>query len=811
MQRNQVHRSGSNAERRRGSGKHPLAWSVLWLAAACLDRPIGTPEPVTTNIFVDKITQTSVNKIDLLFMIDNSGSMSDKQAILRLAVPDLVERLVNPVCIDAAGRQYEPPPPGEICPPGKIREFEPVEDIHIGVISSSLGDLTANTACPAQGSSQGAADGVDMAHLLGSLPRGEGTGAAPGGFLEWRTGVTDPERFSSDFARMIERVGERGCGFEASLEAWYRFLIDPYPYRELARVPCNEEDTRMRCIEPARDASGNLLVDEVLLEQRRAFLRTDSLVAVIMLSDENDCSVQASGTNWIVLDTRAESRMYRGSSACDQDPNAKCCYSCGLRPPEGCSPDRICEIEDRSAGILAQRLPPNQDGVNLRCFDQKRRFGIDLLYPTARYVNALREYELCVSAPDLALEGCPAADRVRNPLFAGGRDRSLVFLGGIVGVPWQSIASSVDQSGEPLLDPSSQLRFKTFDELTNDGTWSEIIGSRGVPWQPASGGRPEQAAVPRTPPSNPYMIESDRPRPGIERGNEINGREYDTTQDGVPAGTPNDLQYACIFPLPEPKTCTRERQTNREACDCYENNLDRPLCEQDPGEAAPGITQHWAKAYPGTRQLEVLRDYGTNSIVASICARNVSTPDQPDFGYRPAISAVVDRLKEQLGSRCLPRALDVAEDGSVPCTLVETKPRPDGECTCDARIARRVPSARVQSLVRGQLASDPDRPCGPDDPSCQGACLCEVLQVQRAATENPEAALQSCREDDAALGVEGWCYVASTPEQQIGNPELVAGCPATQRQLLRFAGTGLDDNTTTFLACVGSSFGTESD
>src|SRR5688572_6462641 len=52
---------------------------LLGVASACLDRPIGSPEPVTTNIFVDKITQTSVDKIDLLFMIDNSISMSDKQ------------------------------------------------------------------------------------------------------------------------------------------------------------------------------------------------------------------------------------------------------------------------------------------------------------------------------------------------------------------------------------------------------------------------------------------------------------------------------------------------------------------------------------------------------------------------------------------------------------------------------------------------------------------------------------------------------------------------------------------------------------
>jgi hypothetical protein len=53
--------------------------------------------------------------------------------------------------------------------------------------------------------------------------------------------------------------------------------------------------------------------------------------------------------------------------------------------------------------------------------------------------------------------------------------------------------------------------------------------------------------------------------------------------------------------------------------------------------------------------------------------------------------------------------------------------------------------------------------------------------------------------------VEGWCYVADTELQQIGNPALVAECPATARQLLRFVGQGLRRNTTTFVACQGSS------
>src|SRR5262245_35737369 len=52
-----------------------------------------------SNATVDRIRQTGVDKIDLLFMIDNSVSMADKQEILKAAVPDLVGRLVSPSCV----------------------------------------------------------------------------------------------------------------------------------------------------------------------------------------------------------------------------------------------------------------------------------------------------------------------------------------------------------------------------------------------------------------------------------------------------------------------------------------------------------------------------------------------------------------------------------------------------------------------------------------------------------------------------------------------------------------------------------------
>jgi hypothetical protein len=123
-------------------GKHTAraALAVVATAAAtgavgCLDRPIEPIDVRTTVTIVEKLQQSSVDKIDLVLGIDNSRSMADKQSILALAIPDLVKGLVNPRCLDENGvpAQTQPAYPTEECPAGTNREFEPILDIHIGV------------------------------------------------------------------------------------------------------------------------------------------------------------------------------------------------------------------------------------------------------------------------------------------------------------------------------------------------------------------------------------------------------------------------------------------------------------------------------------------------------------------------------------------------------------------------------------------------------------------------------------------------------------------------------------------------------
>ena len=88
------------------------------LATGCLDRPVVKQAPKTSNVFVDQIVQTAVDKIDLLFMIDNSVSMQDKQEILKAAVPVLVKRLVQPICVNADGTPTGESSTNGMCPQG---------------------------------------------------------------------------------------------------------------------------------------------------------------------------------------------------------------------------------------------------------------------------------------------------------------------------------------------------------------------------------------------------------------------------------------------------------------------------------------------------------------------------------------------------------------------------------------------------------------------------------------------------------------------------------------------------------------------
>ncbi len=802
-----------------------IAAATLLVSAtltACLDRPVGRSQPRTTNVLSDELVVNAIDKIDLLFVIDNSMSMADKQKLLASAVPDLVQGLVDPNCIGQGGTNLGRPS-GPDCPEGSHREFDPVSDIHVGVITSSLGGYGSGGDCVASDLPH-SEEGVDMAHLLGSLPRGAevAPSAAQTGFLTWNEN-TDARTFFDELRGLVTEAGERGCGWEAPLEAWVRFLVDPHPYTKMVRSPCSATDTGKGCIGPELAPSGDMLVDSTLLAQRRAFLRPDSLVAVVMLSDENDCSFKARGQTWLLSESITAERKgraaFRPTAACDDPaygPDSECCHSCGLETPPAQCPNTMND-DGELVGVGCEENRKYEYGTeedpNLRCYDQKRRFGIDMLYPTTRYSNALKSLTLCPYADDLdpTSDRCPGgAGVVPNPLYedlsvdSNGPDAlpkprrpsNLVFLAGIVGVPWQDLAVSPDAS-VPLVYRQSVSQEDSEEPPLQ---WDWLIG----PPKP-SGGREQ--------PADPLMIETTQVRSGVNpatgqalappdstpRSNTINGHEWEI-------GIQGDLQYACTFPLSEPTLCKTNDELNHlgdaaleiPACDCTKYGgeaFKNPLCQQPDGSY--GLRQTHAKAYPSSRQLQTLHDVGDNSIVASICPKSTDLA-AVDYGYRPAMAAIVNRLKVELGNKCYSRELSQKPDGSIACRIVEALPPEEAASSSCETVARKPIEDRLAESVRRRLLNG--HYCE-TEAECEQFTLCEITQL--LASEDPDG-LTSCLQDEVAVG-DGWCYIDEA--RNLGNPELLGRCPDTARRTVRYAGAGRPANgSVTVVSCAGKSF-----
>ncbi|MCC6527393.1 MAG: hypothetical protein IT373_32395 [Polyangiaceae bacterium] len=571
----------------------------------------------------------AATRVDLLLAVDNSRSMADKQEILGLAVPTLVESLVNPRCLDADGvpAASQPSGAGQACTPGTHRQFAPVTDLHVGVLSTSLGGHGANIC-------EGSVDPSenDQGHLLSRDDQGGSVATYESlGFLAWDPdqvlsppGESDPGALSEDLASMVRGVGQVGCGFEATLESWYRFLVEPNPHSSISI-----------------DAQNNAVLvgtDYTVLDQRRAFLRPDSALAILMLSDENDCSLRDGSQYYFAAQLQVNGSAYhlpKPRAACAVDPNDPCCRSCGQPAGAGCST----AADDCNSGPLEAL----DDHVNLRCFDQKARFGIDFLYPIDRYVTGLT----AAIVPDRQ------GNLVPNPLFtnldptdpdATVRTAALVFLGSISGVPWQDIARR-DAGGLPDLATGHDAKgapvggFKSAAELVATGAWDLILGT------------PEYYHTsPNALPDDPLMRESIAPRSGANpvtgdlvappsagpMANPINGHEYTVAGNG-------DLQYACIFPLPTPRDCSQPGQV---ACDCDQPGSNNPLCQEANGSY--GTTQFRAKAYPGIRQLSLLKALGNHGVVGSICPPQLTVEAELDYGYVPTVRTLVEAMAPQL-------------------------------------------------------------------------------------------------------------------------------------------------------------------
>jgi len=750
--------------------------AATWLGG-CGSRVIGKPPPEgTSGLAATRIPSHAIDKVDLLLVIDNSRSMADKQELLSVVVPDLVRSLTNPRCLlpNGTASAEQPTDPLAECPePGSKRETEPILDVHIGVITSSLGSHGSD-ACDTKAMTSLHVSVDDQAHLIDR----SGTDAADPtvptyqglGFLVWDPdaespshnppGETNIDTFVDNLTQMVVGAGEVGCGYESTLEAWYRFLVEPAPYESIT----------------IEDGSAVLEgIDRVIVGdgpnnpgQRQLFLRPDSLLAIIMLSDENDCSIRDGGQFYFASQifqpgTSTPYHLPKPRAACASDPNDPCCRSCGQSPGDGC---------DTSQDDCSGSLSDLEDNINLRCYDQKRRFGVDFLWPIDRYVAGLTEHQVTDRYGNVA-DNPLFTDLVPSDQNSAMRDPSLVFIAGIVGVPWQDLARQ-NESGTPDLlaglDAGGRAvgGLQSGAELAANGTWDVILGDPSCYATSAS-----------CLPTDPHMIESVDPRTGenpitgdaiapstFPLGSNINGHEY--TIDAR-----DDLQYACIFDLATPRDCAT---MNSGSCDCGDPNNDNPLC-YDGGVF--GTTQVRAKAYPGIRHLQVLEGMGSQGIVGSVCPAQRANTSSPDFGYRPSMSAAYEGIRQGFAPPCLSSSLAADASGRVSCRVFEAFPDCPASCAFDAR-----------SAVAGD---DPARDAiaqAPGGDRVEEGCLCEITQLDEEGLQACQADLSDFPVSSSGTPVHGWCYLDATAQPPIGDPELVAACPQADARILRFVGNG---------------------
>lgn len=167
--------------------------------------------------------------VDILFMIDNSSSMSSMQQKLVAQIPMFLDTLQSAT--------------------------QPLTNFHIAVVSSDLGapgDLTDSIGCSAAGD-QG---------VFQSQPRGTCQGMLDPGatFISNVDGAANYTGAVNDALACITPLGSNGCGFEHQLASVVRALgADGQPA-------------------PAANAG---------------FLRRDAELAIFLLTNEDDCSAPA--------------------------------------------------------------------------------------------------------------------------------------------------------------------------------------------------------------------------------------------------------------------------------------------------------------------------------------------------------------------------------------------------------------------------------------------------------------------------------------------------------------------------------------
>jgi hypothetical protein len=179
---------------------------------------------------------------------------------------------------------------------------------------------------------------------------------------------------------------------------------------------------------------------------------------------------------------------------------------------------------------------------------------------------------------------------------------------------------------------------------------------------------------------------------------------------------------------------------------------------------------------------------GDQGGVASICPANLTgDKNAADYGYNPAVNALVDRLRTKLRGRCLSRQLTMQTDGAVACAVLEGfNPGGSQPCNCEG-----------DSQHPGRVTATPD--IVTPEIAAEFSCVCEIVQLGGAQ-------LASCQTQVTMdMAAAGWCYVDPAQSMAPGDTgpwAMVRECASTEKRMFRFSQSAEPrPGATAFLVC----------
>jgi len=340
-------------------------------------------------------TCDAVGQLDLVVVVDDSASMVEEQALLATQLPILFRALATGD-LDGNGTQ----------------DVAAFDDVHVGITTTDLGigSVAGVPGCMSGLGDDGMLHGASGAGAAASCP---GTAYAQP-FASYD--ATMPASLDGFLAQVdcVSSVGHMGCGLEQQLEAALLAVSPtmPMPYTAPTWIAPVFPDGRVGQAEMAN----------------HGFLRDGSILAILLLSDEDDGSAR-------------EDALF--------DPADPRFASVSLGVRDIAFPDELMPVDTFVSGLLGVRVHPSDLVVGVIAGVPQ---GISTTDLGALLASPAMTPQIDPAHPDRALPACSSANGTASPAY-----RMVETLQGIEGAGGHVVLQSIcDSSFSAITDALAQ-------------------------------------------------------------------------------------------------------------------------------------------------------------------------------------------------------------------------------------------------------------------------------------------------------------------------------------------------------------------